>query len=201
VILDEVLSATGYSCAPLCQDHVLMDFECGHADSRGRSLADWLRDHGPAYQREKLCQVWILGHDGRTDVLGYFTLSPHSIASESINRNDRFDDPSDANEVASLPLKPAFLLGKFALDRSVQGGKLGVLLMSCVYAVHLAAAQQTGGNFLVVDAREPELVSYYEKFGFVRSRQVQNGLTSLYRPTSAIQADLDGVLGRQTSSA
>jgi hypothetical protein len=191
MILDAVLAAKGYSCVPLCGDHFLMDFECGH----GGDMAAWLRDHATAYQHEKLSQVWVLTNLSTNSVRGYFSLSPRSIALESIVRNDRYDDKGNANEVSHLPHIPANLLGKFALDESVQGRDTGVLLMACVYAVHLSSVEQVGGKYLIVEAREPRLVTYYEqRFGFVRSLQARDSLVSLYRPTSIIEADMQAAL-------
>jgi hypothetical protein len=191
MILDAVLAAKGYSCVPLCGDHLLMDFECGH----GSDLATWLRNHATAYQQEKLSQVWVLANLSTNSVRGYFSLSPRSIMLESIAKSDRYDDKGNANEVSHLPHIPANLLGKFALDESVQRQGTGALLMACVYAVHLSSVKQVGGKYLVVEAREPRLVSYYEhRYGFVRSLQPRDGLVSLYRLTSMIEVDLQAAL-------
>lgn len=183
---DAVLDGTGYQCAPLSEDHFLMDFQCGHGDS----LATWLRDHAKAFQEEKLCQVWILSPAiNDSQVLGYFTLSLHSIVPDLIRKADKYVDKRNANEVANVERIPAILLGKFALDESVQGRSLGTALMMCAYAAHLAAVTKAGGKYMIVEAREPELVSYYERFGFVAA-SANSSLVSLYRPTSAIEADM-----------
>lgn len=189
--LELLLRGTGFECVPIKPEHFLLDFECGH----GGELGDWLRRHAQTYHDENLSRVWILARSSAPEtVAGYFTLSSHSVEIGTIARRQRYDDSKNGNEVNRVGRMPAQLLGKFALDQSNQGIGLGVLLMSCAYATYLASADYAGCKYLVAEARKPELVAYYERMGFVASEAVRSGLTSLYRSTSAIRADMSAIL-------
>lgn len=63
---------------------------------------------------------------------------------------------------------PAFLLGKFALDISLQGKGLSRLLIADAIFEANKASQVAAARYLVVDALTPNLVDLYEKFGFKR---------------------------------
>lgn len=189
--LESLLLGTGFECVPINPEHFLLDFECGH-DS---ALGDWLRGHAQTYHSENLCRVWVLARSSTPEsVAGYFTLSSHSVEVGAIARRQRYDDPRNGNEVNGVGRMPAQLLGKFALDQNQQGKGLGRLLMSCVYATYLASADHAGCKYLVVEARKPELVTYYQQMGFIASDAVRGGSTSLYRSTSAIRADITAIL-------
>lgn len=184
----DVLAAKSYSCHRLNVDHLLIDFECGHGDT----LADWLARHALPYQQEDLCAVWVMSPlDDDCAVHGYFTLSSHVIALDEINRRDRREDPGNGNRVSSVGRAPAQLLGKFAVDTSRQGSGLATLMMLAAYDHFLASAEHAASKYLVIEAREPKIVSYYERrYGFVRSTRGDE-LTSLYRTTAAVRADVE----------
>jgi len=181
----------GYTCSPLSHDHFLMDFDCGH----DHSLDDWLNKHANTYQDEGLAQVRVLSPlDDPSCVLGYFTLAAHTIETSAIGRRDRHNDAVNGNIVNSLGRLPATLLGKLALDKGCQGKNLGRLLMACVYVEHLEVARHAGCKYLVVEARVPRLVTYYQALGFTRSSGERDGLVSLYKATSAIEAEVAQIL-------
>ncbi|MFT3877179.1 MAG: GNAT family N-acetyltransferase [Propioniciclava sp.] len=187
----DVLSSSGYSCRPLDEDHYLDDFECGH----GGSLADWLRLRAPRFHAEDLCRVWILSPEDRNDkVLGFYTLSGHLVEIGSIARRERYNDRDNGSMIGAMGRAPAQLLGKFALDTTCQGKGLSKLLMACSYATYLAGAEQAGSKYLVVEARGARVIEFYESLGFVRSSQVRDGLTSLYRTTTAIRCEMAAIL-------
>ena len=184
----DVLAAQRYACRRLHGDHLLIDFECGH----GGALADWLARHALPYQQEDLCAVWVMSPlDDDCAVHGYFTLSSHVIALDEVNRRDRREDPANGNRVNSVGRAPAQLLGKFAVDSNLQGSGLATLMMLAAYDHFLASAEHAASKYLVVEAREPKIVSYYEsKYGFVRTTHSRE-LTSLYRTTAAVRADVE----------
>ena len=182
----------GYTCSLLTQDHFLMGFDCGH----DHGLDDWLNKYANAYQAEGLAQVRVLSPLGDpSSVIGYFTLAAHTIETSAIGRRDRHNDALNGNIVNSLGRLPATLLGKFALDKGCQGKGLGNLLMACVYAEHLEAARHAGCKYLVVEARVPRVVTYYQDLGFTRSSGERDGLVSLYKATSVIKAEMNQILG------
>lgn len=76
----------------------------------------------------------------------------------------------------------------------MQGTGIGNLLMACVHAEHLQAAEHAGSKFLVVEAHKP-LVRYYQKLGFIPASGERGDLTTLYKSTSAIESEMSRLLG------
>lgn len=196
LLVSRLLTSHGYTCQSLNGDHFVADFDCGH----GNQLGSWLSDHGHTYHNENLCRVWVIAPVDRPgEVHGFFTLSAHSVNVEDINRSMRRDDPANGNVVNALPQLPAQLLGKMARSQEGVPPRFGALLLACVYANYLAANDVTASKFLVADAREPQLIDYYVKNGFVPSQAVRGGLKTLYKPTKSIERDLTMALSYQHS--
>lgn len=100
--------------------------------------------------------------DRHDAVVGFFTLSPLSLRADS-----RLHHLLGRNGLP-YPQLGGFLLGRMGVDRARQGKGIGGELIEL--AVHTSAAHIThvGGAFLAVDPKSDTLVSYYERFGFVR---------------------------------
>lgn len=131
--------------------HILHNFDSGVIE-----LDDWLtesalksdeRDYGRTY-------IW---HVGDNQVVAFFTLSAHVINSDQ------------------LPLKqargqqriiPTILLGKFALDKTLQGKNLGEVLLADAMDEAVKASKIAAARYLVVDAISDELIGFYKKYGF-----------------------------------
>lgn len=174
------------------EDHYVDFFECG----RDENMDKWFSQTALKWQREEMCAVWVLSPaDQPSDALGFFTLSAHQIVPSNVAKGDKAADPINKGWVNGLlqPF-PAQLLGKFALRADEQGKGLGRVLMTCVYAKHVEAADAAGAKFLVVDVRDDDLVAYYrDRFRFVRSGLVGD-MAQMYRPTSVIRQELAAIL-------
>ena len=99
-----------YVCERLNQDHIIEWFDCGY----GNSLGQWLIDHGRQFQDRFQSQIWVMCPQGTSEVVGYFSLSSHMLEPNLLRRKIRDGIPSSVSH-------PAQLLGKFAIDTSVQG--------------------------------------------------------------------------------
>ena len=135
----------------LANHHDLDKFNSGEL-----SIDSWLRNSalmasGRDYSRT---YVWHYG-DGR--VIAFFTLSAYSITSNELSKKQARGEQD---------IIPAFLLGKFALDVSLQGKGLSRLLIADAIFEANKASQVAAARYLVVDALTPDLVDLYEKFGF-----------------------------------
>lgn len=173
-------------------EHFVDFFDCG----RDAAMDKWFCQTAMKWQREDMCAVWVLSPaDKGADPLGFFTLSAHQVIPSNVDKSHKAAEASNRSWVNNLQQPfPAQLLGKFALDRSQQGKGLGQILMTCVYAKHIEAADVSGAKFLVVDVRDDDLVTYYsERFGFVRSGRIDE-IAQMYRPTSVIRQELNEVL-------
>lgn len=190
--LSVFLADAGLQLRRMDDEHFVDFFDCG----RDAGMDKWFCQTAIKWQREDMCAVWVLSPaDNATDPLGFFTLSAHQIIPSNVDKRHKAADGSNKSWVNNLQQPfPAHLLGKFALDGSQQGKGLGQILMTCVYAKHVEAADAAGVKFLVVDVQEGDLVTYYsERFGFVRSGLVGE-TAQMYRPTSVIRQELDEVL-------
>lgn len=176
----------------LDDDHVIDWFDCG----LDLQMNDWLARTARRWQDENLCKAWILSNrDDPNSPLGFFTLSAHQIAPESVPKTSRAQARSNKAWVHNLTVPfPATLLGKFALDSAVQGKNFGNVLMACVYVKHLEAASLSGSKFLVLDVQHDTLASYYrERFGFLHATG-GNGLGRMIKSTKTIEAELEQAL-------
>lgn len=138
----------------LASHHDLSHFNSGEPDIdiclHNFALRASYRDYSRTY-------VW---HYGDEQVLAFFTLSAYSIAPTELPKKQARGEQN---------LIPAFLLGKFALDVSLQGRGLSRLLIADAIFEANKASLVAAARYLVVDALTPDLVELYEKFGFKRS--------------------------------
>lgn len=124
-------------------------FQCGVPD-----LDDWLQRHA----------MQASGHGTRTyvlveqdDVVGYFAISPHFLQRDDAPRNIGRGSPQQI---------PAILLGKLALDESLQGQGLGTELLIFALRTIIQAARVAGGRLVVVDAIDEAARRFYEHHDF-----------------------------------
>jgi GNAT superfamily N-acetyltransferase len=156
-------------------DHAVELFDCGRPP-----LNRWLQQSAFEQAERKLAntRVWV---EGNAQVLAYFTLIGHTVARESV--------PSRLGR-GGPDVIPAILIAKLALDRSLQNQKLGADLLIDALS-RCAAADDAGPGFklVVVDAKDGDAGSFYERFGF---RPIQQGSLTLYRKMADIIDDLYG---------
>lgn len=97
----------------------------------------------------------------RGRVAGYYCLSSSAI--------DRGDGPPPL--AAGMPSSiPIVLLGRLAVDQEFAGRGLGFSLLQHATLRALDAAATIGIHALLVHAISDEVVPFYERFGFTRSR-------------------------------
>ncbi|MBF6365073.1 GNAT family N-acetyltransferase [Nocardia puris] len=144
-------------------DHKLDAFDCGKPD-----LDTWLRRMAlPAEQRwTSRTYVWVTESD--PTVRAYYAIAPTSV--------EREVDGLSQSLSSGLKTVPAFLLAKFALDRSLHGRGLGGQLLVDAVSRIMGAAQATGGRLIVVDAIDAEAARFYSKFGFIQVKNTENRL-------------------------
>lgn len=102
------------------------EHDCGEFQSGNPHLDDCLRKCAGQHGRKHMGRTFVAVAPGDKRVLGYYTLSASSVS---------FDHASDEllNKLPRHPL-PTALLGKLAVDESVQGRGLDAFLL--VDALH-----------------------------------------------------------------
>lgn len=138
----------------LQRSHERGSFDCGKA-----ALNDWLRRIAGQHERRDLARTYVAVRPGELTVLGYYALSTHQVTYEAM--------PQD--QAKGLPTSdvPAILLGRLAVDKTVQGVGLGrhLLIDALRRASHIS--EHVGVRAVEVHAIDDEARRFYLKCGFV----------------------------------
>lgn len=146
----------------LAAHHDLSSFQSGEPD-----LDRWLTDRAADASARGYSRVYVW-HSEDDRVLAYFTLSSYAVGRGELPNRFRY------GEYRAIP---ALLLGKLALDRTIQGQRLTGLLIADVVTEAVKASQHAAARYLVVDALNERAAAIYERFGFVRARQQDEATT------------------------
>lgn len=165
------MTTSPYKSERLTASHDLSGFHCGN-----RVLDDWLREHALTAQakRTSVTYVWTRGD---TAVVAYYSLAPHLIENEELPRRLGRGDPRRI---------PAILLARLALSEELHGSGLGGVLLADALSRAVAASQEAGGRYVVVDSIDPAAGQFYQHFGFTQTPHQAR----LVRKVSDIEADL-----------
>jgi GNAT superfamily N-acetyltransferase len=147
----------------LSRAHDRASFDCGND-----TLNQWLKQRAGQWERKELARCYVVVRKGESHVLGYYAISSHHVSYAAL----------PADQARGMPQidVPVVLLGRLAVDRSVQGQGLGQLLLVDVLrrAEHLA--QQLGIRAVEVDAIDDGARRFYLRFGFMPLLDDQNHL-------------------------
>jgi GNAT superfamily N-acetyltransferase len=142
---------------PLEKSHDRAAFDCGSSP-----LDRWLREQAGQYQRRDLARTYVAVRPGETKVLGFYAVSNHQVSYEAL----------PADQAKGLPTIdiPVVLLGRLAVDRSVQGQGLGehLLIDALRRADHIS--QHIGVRAVEVHAIDDAARRFYQKYGFTALR-------------------------------
>jgi GNAT superfamily N-acetyltransferase len=138
----------------LGSSHDRAAFDCGN-----QILTDWLRQRASQFAKRDLARTYVATKSGGKVVLGYYAISNHRVTHESL--------PTE--EAKGLPRLdvPVVLLGRLAVDLTLQGRGLGsqLLIDALRRARHLA--DHVGIRAVEVDAIDDAARQFYTRFGFV----------------------------------
>jgi len=160
---------------PIGKHHDRESFDCGEA-----ALNEFLRRYARKSHELGGAKTFLaIGDQGNKPVLGFYSLSPASIAyartSELVRRG------LARHEV------PAFRLARMAVDRSVQGQGLGGRLLLAAGRRCVRAAAEVGGVAMLIDAKNDKVAQWYSSYGAVR---LLDAPLSLVIPLATIEAAL-----------
>lgn len=149
-------------------------FDCGD-----EALNQFLHRHARQSHVKGGAKTYLAVSDQNEKILGYYSLSPASIAYER------------APEVIKRGLArhdvPVFRLGRLAVDRSVQGQGLGGQLLLAAGRRCLLVAVQAGGVALLIDAKNGRVAQWYASYGAI---PLLDAHLSLLLPFNTIHAAL-----------
>ena len=141
---------------PLLATHVLNDFNCGE-----QTLDDWLKRRAMSNQFSGATRTFVVV-DEQSHVLGYYAMATgavsHQAATSSVRRN--MPDPV-----------PVMVLGRLAVDRRVQGIRIGAAMLQDAVKRAIVVSQNTGVRALLVHTLNDRAKQFYEHYGFQESPQ------------------------------
>jgi GNAT superfamily N-acetyltransferase len=130
--------------------------------------------HQQAHQtmRRGMSQTFVLvPADAPDGIAGFYTLAPAEVQLALLQ-------PAVAKPLPPYPV-PCFRMGRLARDQRWHGQGIGGLLLGLAVQRCMEARRSVGGYALIVDAKNPEARSFYERHGF---RPFQDTPLSLYLP-------------------
>jgi predicted GNAT family N-acyltransferase len=151
--------------------HDAGNFDCGAHDYN-----EWIR-RSAANERSRGSAntfVWT----AQNKVVGYYTLTAHVLIKDDLPASIARGGPE---------FIPCTLLGKLALDVSLQGEGGGAQLLLDALARAVQAANQVAAKLVVLDA-ENGLVDLYRKFGF---ELIQNSNKRMFIKLSSVRKSIE----------
>lgn len=140
---------------PIARYHDRTTFNCGDD-----ALNQFLRRHARQNHEKGGAKTYLAVSDSdNKKVLGYYSLSPSSIAYERA--------PAIIKRGLARYEVPVFRLGRLAVDSSVQGKGLGGQLLLAAGYRCLLVATQAGGVALLIDAKNERVAQWYASYGAV----------------------------------
>lgn len=139
---------------PISKHHDRKIFDCGDAE-----LNQFLQQHARQSHEKGGAKTYLAISDQDSKVLGFYSLSPASIAYEKT--------PMVIKQGLARHEVPVFRLGRLAVDISIQGKGLGGQLLLAAGRRCLLVAAQAGGVALLIDAKNKEVATWYASFGAV----------------------------------
>ncbi|MBS9426184.1 GNAT family N-acetyltransferase [Photorhabdus caribbeanensis] len=159
---------------PIGKHHDRGAFDCGD-----EALNQFLHRHARQSHEKGGAKTYLAVSESNGTVLGYYSLSPASIAYER------------APEVIKRGLArhevPVFRLGRLAVDLSVQSQGLGGQLLLAAGRRCLLVAVQAGGVALLIDAKNERVAEWYASYGAI---PLLDAHLSLLLPFKTIHAAL-----------
>lgn len=136
------------------QRHDRSGFDCGIP-----ILNEWLTTKASQFEKKDLARTYVLVETGSTLVKGYYALSNHTVVYNSL----------PADQAKGLPQidMPVVLIGRLAVDRSVQRQGLGEFLLIDVLRRAEYLATKIGIRAVEVDAINEAARLFYQRYGFL----------------------------------
>ncbi|MBU6238634.1 MAG: GNAT family N-acetyltransferase [Planctomycetes bacterium] len=128
-------------------------FDCGKT-----VLNEWLKERAGQFDRRDLSRTFVATDPGGSIVRGYYAISSHRVVHDALPR-------TEAKGLPRLDV-PVVLIGRLAVDLSVQGKGLGALLLIDALRRALLISNEIGVRAVEVDAIDGDALSFYEKYGF-----------------------------------
>jgi predicted GNAT family N-acyltransferase len=149
-----VEAASAWTIERLGKSHDRTSFDCGRSP-----LNSWLQQLAGQYDRRDLARTYVAVRPGETKVCGYYAISNHQVGFDALSS-------SQSKGLPNIDI-PVVLLGRLAVDKTVQGRGLVEQLLVDALRRSLYVSQHIGVRAVEVDAIDEEARRFYLKYGFV----------------------------------
>ena len=141
---------------PLTGAHLLAEFDCAEP-----SLDEWLKRRALANHQSGACRTFVVAdQEGR--VHGYYAMAAGAVSHQAATGGVRRNMPDPV---------PVMVLARLAVDRRVQGIKLGAALLQDAVNRAVTISHNAGVRALLVHAIDERARQFYEHYGFQKSPQ------------------------------
>ena len=142
----------GVVTAPTTLDgkHNTIEFDCGND-----TLNEWLKKRALKNQDDGASRTFVICQDDR--VVGYYALASGSV--------ERLGAPGSIARNMPDPI-PVIVLGRLAIDLSMQGQRFGSSLLKDALLRALKISQDIGIRAVLVHAISEDAKRFYQAYGF-----------------------------------
>ena len=137
----------------LCADHDFSQFQCGEP-----TLDDWLRRRALQNEESGASRTYVVCVGKR--VVGYYALAVGAVAHVDAPGRVRRNMPDAV---------PVMVIGRLAVDQTVQGQAIGPALLRDAVLRTLQAAEIAGIRAILVHAISERAKRFYERWGLIPS--------------------------------
>jgi predicted GNAT family N-acyltransferase len=137
--------------------HNRQEFDCGKA-----LLNSYLKHQASQDIKRKLAACFVLTDKDSSEVMGYYTLSNHSIPLENFPQSIQKKLPKSYNSI------PTTLIGRLAISKKFQGQGIGKILLIDALKRSYCASREMGSFAVVVDPIDEEAQTFYAKYDFIQ---------------------------------
>jgi GNAT superfamily N-acetyltransferase len=172
------MSLTDWHEEPIGKQHRRDEFDCGEP-----LLNEYLRLYARKnHERGAAKTILAVANDDSGKVLGYYSVSPASIGYARV--------PEVARRGLGRYDVPGFRLGRLAVERAMQGQRLGGQLLLSAARRCILASQEVGGVVLLIDAKNERVASWYGNYGAL---SLPDSPLSLVLPLTSVQSMLQNL--------
>ena len=137
--------------------HDCKKFDCGV-----EALNQYLQKYANQDQQHGLSKIYVLSEGNA--IVGYYAISAHSVMRDHLPEDIRIAGYGDI---------PFLLLGRLAVDKRYQRQGYGDALIFHAFKLTTETAEKIGILGMIVDAKNDEVISFYEGFGFKRLKATE----------------------------
>lgn len=129
------------------------DFDCGRP-----KLNEYVKTYISQDLRRGLTKAYMAIDPNSARIVGYYTLSSAQVGCHEV--------PDKWKKKVGVYPVPCSIIGRLAVDRTMQGKGLGEKLLMHAYFTVEKAAKHIGIKAVIVDAEDAEAENFYLKYGF-----------------------------------